>query len=373
MSQRTLKAMAIAGGAVAAAGVALAPERGWANLLLASFFLVSMGLAGIFFVALNYACAGGWSTAFRRIPEAMAAALPYGAAGIAAVLLFHPSLYPWTAPGFHAEGFQHVWLSRPFFLARAAVYLLLWMGFARLIVNRSRAQDGDGDLAHTHANVRLSAGFLVVFALTFWLAGYDWIMSLEPHWVSTIFGVYNFAGMFLAGLATIVLLVLWARRGPLADFVNEEHLHDLGKLLFAFSTFWMYIWFSQYMLIWYANIPEESVYYVRRLEGAWGPLFLLNVLLNWAIPFAVLLPRATKRNPAWLGRVAVVVLAGRWLDLHLMVNAAGGRAPALGLWEVGPIVAAAALFLLAFLRGTAQAAPAPLRDPYLVESLHYRN
>ena len=115
-------------------------------------------------MALNYAVAGGWSTAFRRIPEAMAAVLPFGAAGIAAVLLFHPSLYPWAAPGFHAEGFKHVWLSRPFFLVRAAVYLLLWMGFARLIVNRSRAQDRDGTLAHTHANVRLSVGFLVVFA-----------------------------------------------------------------------------------------------------------------------------------------------------------------------------------------------------------------
>ena len=171
----------------------------------------------------------------------------------------------------------------------------------------------------------------------------------------------------------IVLLVLWARRGPLADFVNEEHLHDLGKLLFAFSTFWMYIWFSQYMLIWYANIPEEAAYYVRRMEGAWGPLFLLNMLLNWAIPFAVLLPRGTKRSPAWLGRMAVVVLAGRWLDLHLMVNGAAGRAPSLGLWEIGPMLGATALFLLVFLRATAQAAPAPLRDPYLIESLHYHS
>jgi hypothetical protein len=123
------------------------------------------------------------------------------------------------------------------------------------------------------------------------------------------------------------------------------------------------------MLIWYANIPEEAAYYVRRLEGAWGPLFLLNMLLNWAIPFAVLLPRGTKRSPAWMARIAVVLLAGRWLDLHLMVN----RAPGIGLWEIGPMAAATALFLLIFLRATSRAAPVPLRDPYLVESLHYHN
>ncbi len=373
MNGQWLKALAAAGGAATVAAVALAPERAWSNLLVAGLFLVSLGLAGIFFVALNYATGGGWSTAFRRIPEAMAAGLPYGAAAVGIVLLFYPALYPWTSPEFHAEGFKHLWLNRPFFLTRAAIYLLLWVWFARRIVARSRAQDRDGDLAHTRGNVRLSVAFLVVFSITFWLASFDWIMSLEPHWVSTIFGVYNFAGLFLSGLAMIVLLVLWARRGPLADFVNAEHLHDLGKLLFAFSTFWMYIWFSQYMLIWYANIPEETAYYVRRLEGFWGPLFLLNMLLNWAIPFAALLSRAAKRSPAWMARVAVVVLAGRWLDLHLMVNAAGGRPNALGLPEIGPMLAAVAVFLIVFRRAFRSGEPVPVRDPYLVESLHYHN
>ncbi len=151
----------------------------------------------------------------------------------------------------------------------------------------------------------------MVFGVTFTLASVDWVMSLEPLWYSTIFGIYNFAGLFLSGLAAIILVALWLeRQGPLRNVLNEDHLHDLGKLLFAFSMFWMYIWFSQYMLIWYTNIPEETTYFVRRVHGHWLVLFLVNVVLNWLVPFAVLLRRDTKRHRTTLGRVAVVVLVG---------------------------------------------------------------
>src|SRR5262249_60234132 len=142
------------------------------------------------------------------------------------------------------------------------------------ITRESRRRDDEREMGQGRRNVRLSIIFLGVFAVTFWLASFDWIMSLEPNWASTIFGIYNFAGMFSGGLALMILLVLWLRTsGPLRDFVNEEHLHDLGKLLFAFCTFWMYIWFSQYMLIWYADIGEETAYYGARLPNPWRPLF----------------------------------------------------------------------------------------------------
>ena len=238
----------------------------------------------------------------------------------------------------------------------------------------SRAQDRSGAAALTSRNVRLSVAFVIVFALSFWLASVDWIMSLEPDWYSTIFGVYNFAGLFASALALIVLVVLWMRRmGELADFVTDEHLHDLGKLLFAFSTFWMYIYFSQYMLIWYANIPEESTYYVRRREPSWVPLFYLNVALNWVVPFLALLSRPAKRTRV-LAWVAVVVLLGRWLDLYLMVwPAVVPGPPRLGLGEVGPLLAAAGLFVLAFERTFAQAPPVPLREPALAASLSYHS
>jgi hypothetical protein len=213
-----------------------------------------------------------------------------------------------------------------------------------------------------------------VFALTFWLASFDWIMSLEPHWYSTIFGVYHFAGLFTSALALIILIALWMRsRGQLADFITDSHVHDLGKLLFAFCTFWMYIWFSQYMLMWYANIPEESAYYVRRREDAWLTLFYLNVALNWVVPFLALLSRPAKRGRV-LACVAVTVLLGRWVDLYLMVWPAvvpGG--PQLGLCEIGPTLAAAGLFVLVFSRAFEAVSPVPLREPALAASLHYQS
>lgn len=247
-SARLLRTGLGLGGLTLLAGLLLAPQRIWPNLLLASYFVLGMGLAGAFFVALQYVSGAGWSVALRRIPEAMTMLLPAGAIGLALVFLAKPSLYPWAAAsGSGAEalhGFKHAWLNLPFFLARSAVYLAAWMVLALAIVRTSRRQDDDGDVEHTHRNVRLSAIFIVVFGATFWLASYDWIMSLDPHWYSTIFGVYNFAGLFLAGLAAIILLAIWLERlGPLRHILTERHLLDLGRLLFAFSTFWAYIWF----------------------------------------------------------------------------------------------------------------------------------
>ncbi|MGE5571361.1 MAG: hypothetical protein ACM3S5_20195 [Rhodospirillales bacterium] len=371
---RFLGALILAGVVTSAAGVVLATTRAWTALLMAGYLLATFGLAGLVFIATQYASGAGWSIAFRRVPEAMTAVFPLGAALLAAVFLAHPSIYPWTSHAPHGF-FQQFWLTRPFFLARAAVYMIVWLAFAVAIVRTSRRQDSDGRVGHTRRNVRLSVAFLAAFALTFSLASFDWIMSLDPGWTSNIFAIYNFAGLFSGGLALLILLVLYERRaGPLRDFVNEEHLHDLGKLLFAFSTFWMYIWFSQYMLIWYANISEETTYYIARLRNAWAPLFLVNMILNWAIPFAVLLPRGTKRSPRALGRVAAVVLAGRVLDVYLMVAPPlHGANPKLGIWEIGALAGAAGAALLAYRRAMNLAAPVPLNDPYLEESLHYHN
>src|SRR5262249_53875946 len=373
-SLRGLKILTAVGTVGVLCGLIWQPSLTWASLLIAGYLLTGFGLAGIVFVAIQYACGAGWSTAFRRVPEAMSAILPAGAALLVIVFLCHPSTYPWTSHPPH-HGFQELWLSRSFFLARAFLYLGLWLAFSRALTRTSRRQDSDNDVVHTRRNVRLSVIFLIVFAVSFWLASFDWVMSLEPNWASTIFGIYNFAGMFSGGLAVLILFVLWLRHsGPLRDFVNEEHLHDLGKLLFAFCTFWMYIWFSQYMLIWYADISEETAYYMVHLHNAWAPLFLLNMILNWALPFAALLPRATNRSARALGRVAAVVLAGRFLDVYLLIAPPlVGSRPAVGIGTVGALAGAAGLLVLAFYRGIRAAAPVPLNDPYLEESLHYHN
>jgi MFS family permease len=371
---RTLGGLSGLGAVVCAAGFAVEPGRAWANLLLISFWLVCMGLAGSFFVALQYACGAGWAVSFRRIPEAMVAALPVGVAGLLLVFLVDPGIYPWVHHAGH-EGFRSWWLNRPFFLARAVSYFVVWFLFAALLVRNSRRQDEDGALVHTRRNIRTSMIYIVVFALTFWLASVDWIMSLEPEWASTIFGIYNFAGMFAAGLAAIILLVLWSKQGaPLRDFIRDEHLHDLGKLLFAFSTFWMYIFFSQYMLIWYANVTEESVYYILRQSGILGVLFVANVVLNWGVPFLVLLSSAAKRNPAVLASTAIVVLVGRWLDLYLMIMPPLMHGKVAVPWmELGMMAGAMGVFGLAFLAWFRRAPQTPVRDPLLAQSLSYHS
>ncbi len=370
---RVLLVLAVAGVLTCAAGFAFAPERAWANLMLVSFWLVCMGLTGSFFVALQYACGAGWAVAFRRVPEAMIAALPIGAAGMFAVFLIHPGLYPWASHHAGEAGFQALWLNRPFFLARAVVYFLVWFLFSAVLVRNSRRQDEDGDLRHTRLNIRASVVYMVVFALTLWLASVDWIMSLEPEWSSTIFGIYHFSGLFLGGLAAIILMVLWLKRSaPLRDFVNGEHLHDLGTLLFTFSNFWMYIFFSQYMLIWYTNITEESVYYILRQSGVLGVLFIINIALNWGVPFLVLLSSAAKRSPAILASVAVAILIGRWLDLYLMIlpPVMHGKV-ALPWMEVGMMIGAMGLFGIAFLSWFRHAPQTPVHDPRLAQSLSY--
>jgi hypothetical protein len=368
--------LAVIGLVAAAAGAFIAPTRMWASWLMVAYYTLGLGLAGLCFVAIHYATGSTWSVAIRRVPEALAGTLPFSIAMLAILFVVHPQLYAWTTESLAetpALAFKHFWLSRPFFLIRAAVYSGIWILFAFAIRQRSRRQDHDGDPRWTQENFRLSAAFLVLFGITVTLASIDWVMSIEFHWFSTIFGVYNFAGLFFSGLAAIILLALWLERaGPLRGVLTDAHLHDLGKLLFAFSVFWAYIWFSQYMLIWYTDIPEETSYFVLRQKTGWFALFVANIFINFVIPFLVLLRRDTKRQRQTMAVVAVIVLLGRWLDVYLMIfPGIVGESPTFGLWEIGLTlggIGGFGLVLAAVLKG----APAvPIADPELIESLEY--
>jgi hypothetical protein len=367
--------LAVLGGAALAAGLLQSPERAWLNLLLISYFLLSLGLGGLLFVALQYVTGAGWSVALRRVPEAMAAILPVAALCLLVVFLARPSLYPWAgAAATEARvpnPLRDAWFTWPFFLGRAAFYLACWLALGFALVHNSQSQDRDGDAARSRTNVRLSAFFLVVFAVTFWLASQDWLMSLDKEWFSTIFAVYQFGGLFLCGLAGITLLAACLRwLGPFRNVFVTRHVHDLGKLLFGFSSFWMYLWFCQYMLIWYVNNPEEAVWYTRRLHGGWAPLFVLNIVLNWAVPFIVLMPREMKQRIGVLAAVSLVILAGRWLDMYLQILPRADEAPLAGaVWEIGLAAGAVGLFALVFFTALRRAAVIPVGDPLLAESL----
>lgn len=377
--QRALLATAVVGAAIFGVGVAVAPDRAWPNLLIAGAFVLALAMGPLFFIAVQHVARGGWATAFRRVPEAMTKALPLAAAMLFLVLAGSHHVYEWT----HTDVVRADevlrgkmgWLNVPFFAGRAAVCFAIWVLFSRALVARSLRQDQDKSLSHTDAAVKLSAIFLVLFALSYSVASWDWLMSVEPHWFSTIFSVYHFAGTFTTGLAGIIILVIALRRmGPLRGVLREDHLHDLGKLLFGFCTFWAYIWVSQYLLTWYSNIGEETAFYVERLRGGWGSLMWANLALNFVIPFIALLPRPNKKSEKWLLRISGVVLLGHWLDLYLVVMPnTMGRNPTFHLWEIGPLFAGVALFVYLTLRALSKVPLVPSGDPTLGESLHYHN
>jgi hypothetical protein len=334
-------------------GLLLDLYRVWANLLVISFIAIGLGLAGILLSALFRVTGATWAGPVKGPLNAMASLLPLGAAGLLIVLVLCPGLYPWTDTAHegshHPSAWQQVWLQRPFFLGRALSYLACWLVFGGLLRRAPRSQ-------------ALAGLFLVVFALTWWLASCDWIMSLEPAWSSTMFGVYSFAGLLLSGLAAVTLLFILGRASTCPagrDF--ENRLHDLGKLLFAFSTFWMYIWFCQYMLIWFVNIPEETSYYVRRLAGIWQPLVFVNVLLNWVAPFFLLLPRKNKRDSGLVKKVCILLLVGRCLDVYLMVlPAIQGLDTKAGLIDLGLLAGGMSMYGLTLMSALVKRAPVEL-------------
>jgi len=350
--------------------------RLWSTLLIDDVYFLSLGLAAMVFIAIQYLTRSGWWVVLRRVPEAMAGGAPVASAILLSLYFGRADLYPWSRPG-AAESdplvaAKSAYLNTPFFFLRLILFVGIWTLFALAFRKLARTQEEEPrDSPRAHRSLtRLSAAFLPIFAVTFALASFDWLMSVDPHWYSTIFGVYSFAGLFQAGIAAITLLVLALRaQGALAHAVRESHLHDLGKLLFAFSVFWAYIWVSQYLLIWYSDLPEEVTYYVARTSGPWAPWFFGAFALNFGVPFFVLVARAPKRDPRILAVVASLVLVGRWLDLYVQVGPPVVGVPRLGVPEIGITLAFALLFVALCRRALTRATLLPARDPYLAESL----
>jgi hypothetical protein len=371
---RILLALCALGLITLIAGLFAAPERIWPNFLIAFYYLTGLGLGAGMFIAVHYVTNAGWGTAIRRIPEAMTATLPLAAVGGLALIFGIHTLYEWSHTAVVAQDEilqnKNAWLNQPFFIARTVGYFVLWIVLSKVIVRNSVKQDENGDVGFTKRNVRNSVFFIILGVYTFCLASVDWLMSLQPHWYSTVFGWLNLSGMFLNALAAMVVIVVILRYLGYKHIFTTEHLHDLGRLLMAFSFFWVYMWVSQHMLIWYSNIPEETSYYIFRHFGGWGSLSFLNVLLNWLIPFLMLLPRATKRKDKVMLQAAIILLIGHWLDLYIMVMPSiFGASPAFGLWEIGTFVGMMAGFFWIVFWTLGKQNLIPVKDPYLVESL----
>lgn len=356
------------------AGIYFNPARTWASVLQNAFFFLTLALGATVFISINRAANAGWDTAIRRVPEAMMSYLPIGSLAMLALFFGRDYLYEGLRSFFGYAGkpmvFKNAWLSTPFFFGRMAAFLSIWTLLAWLMKRESRKQDGDGDLVHTHRIKRYAAIFLAIFGLTFTFASFDWVMSVEPLFYSTIYAFYMISGLLLSGFASITVLVVIARRRGLLPEVSDHHLLNLGKLVFGFSTFWAYIWLCQYLLIYYANLPEETIYYIRRMQTpGWKFLFFANIFLNWLIPFVMLLPRSRKQKDGWLLTACAIVLVGHWIDLYVSIFPAFEHSAILSLVDVALVVGFSSLFIQTFVNGLRKEALMPINDPYLQESL----
>lgn len=366
--------VAVAGLVVLALGLFLAPARGLTALLSAGFLAVAAALGALALLALFLVSNAGFHVTFKRVLEALALN-PVGVVAMVAVLPGARWVYAWARPGAASDPLiaaKSAYLNLPGFGIRMLLFLGIWGAFALMLRRQSLAQDADGRVEHTRRSVALAAVFLLLGGYTLSLASVDWLMSVQPHWASTIFGFYTIGSTLLTGTAVAILAVFWLRREGRLPEVNDSHLHDLGKLLFGFSTFWAYLWFSQYLLIWYANLPEETSYILARTRNGWAPLFYGNLIAGWVLPFLLLLPRAAKRSAARLVPVAVLVLLGRFLDVWLQVAPAtlpGG--PPLPWVELGALLGIGGAFTAVFFRVLGTAPLEPAHDPYMVESLHH--
>ncbi|QNN41203.1 quinol:cytochrome C oxidoreductase [Pedobacter roseus] len=379
-----LGAAAIAFGFLA--GDKVMHERTFANLLLMAYYFACVCMSGTFFLAVQYVAQAGWSASILRVPQAMAKTLPIAAVilivVISAGLYTHNLYHHWHADGLTDPNSPNydsliagksVFLNVPFFLGRQVVFLGVYSIFSTLFVKFSYNEDLAGGLNSYRKSFKNACIFLVIYGFTTPIFAFDTIMSLEAHWFSTMFGWYNFAAMWVSSLATIAIIIILLRRAGYMQWVNNSHLHNLGQFIFGFSIFWTYVWFAQFLLIYYANMPEETVYFYKRFEyyKFW---FFLNLAMNFLAPVLLLMDRDNKRTDAKLLFVAIVVLLGHWVDYYQMImpGAVEDGHNGFGIIEIGTAIGFVGLFTFTVLTALSKKPLIAKNHPLLQESLHHQ-
>lgn len=366
-------------------------KRLYTTLWMNNVFFTGLGIIGLFFVAIHYASQAGWSAGIIRVPLSMGNWIPI--AGLLMLVLFfvtNHTVFHWSHEYLYEEGGpQHdeiisgkatyfFWPGEAggfpiFFIFRMVLFFGMWYWFYMLIRKNLLAEDLEDTTAYWYKNRTASAWFLIFFAISSSVAAWDWVMSIDTHWFSTMFGWYVFASWWVTGLAMITLICAHLKEAGYLKIVNSNHLHDLGKYMFAFSIFWTYIWFSQFLLIWYANIPEESVYFIERLTTSpYSWIFYTNLILNFVLPFLLLMTRDAKRQIAMLKLVCPIIIVGHWFDFYNMVTPGIMREHgAIGLLEIGVALIFLAAYLLVVLSSMAKIPLVGKNHPTLAESLNH--
>jgi hypothetical protein len=368
---------------------------GWTARLYAvlwqnTIFFTGISLIGVFFIAIQNVAWAGWSVTVRRIPETFGAFLPFTfVVMLITFFLGHHDIFHWThhhlieplidgKPNPHFDKIlagKSAFLNIPFFVGRMIVFFALWYGIWRVLRSNSLQQDQEINLKLYDKSINLSAVFIIVFAVSTSMVAWDWTMSINPHWYSTLFGWYHFASWWVSGLATITLMVLLLKDKGYLPYVNANHLHDLGKFMFAFSVFWTYLWVSQFLLIYYANIPEEIIYFKERMhlfDGHYRGIFFFNIVINFLFPFLFLMTRDAKRHTILLKIAAIGILIGHWLDFYLMIMPGVTKGTSgFGFLEFGTLTIYVSAFVYVVSSQLEKGGLLTKNHPMLQESLHH--
>ena len=356
-------------------------NKPWAALYVAAFFFMMIALGTLAFYAINRAAQAGWSPALFRVMEGITAYLLPGAIIVFVILalsgMHFNHLFIWMDPEVVAhdkliQG-KTAFLNTPFFLARALFYIAGWSAYRYFSRKFSLAQDQASDASNHKKNFRISAAFLVFYIVTESMMAWDWVMSIDPHWFSTLFGWYVFASMFVSGITTIALIAIYLKSKGYLEKVNDSHIHDLGKFMFGISIFWTYLWFSQFMLIWYSNIPEEVTYFITRIEDYNLPFFGMLVM-NFIFPLLILMNSDYKRINYFIVMAGIVILLGHYMDVfNMIMPSAVGDQWFLGIPEIGGFLFFFGLFIFVVFKEISKAPLHAAGDPYMGESerFHY--